>query len=77
MKLKEKFIDETISKGNGKPVKGFDVLVTAVKLPTGAIEVITNHQGIESKIEYIANAYDDDFKLKSNPNVEIVGFFIY
>lgn len=77
MNLKERFIDETLSKGNGKPVKGFDVLVTAVKLPTNAIEVITNSQGIESKIEYLVNAYDEDFRLKTNPDVQIIGFLVY
>lgn len=77
MTLKEKFIEETISKGNGEPVKGFDVLVTLVKLPTNAIEVITNTQGIRSKIDYLINTYDDDFKLKANPAVEIVGFVVY
>lgn len=77
MPLKQKFIEETISPGNGTPIKGFEVLVTLVKLPSGAIETIVNHDGIRSKIEYINNAYDDEFKLKANPEVEIVGFVVY
>jgi hypothetical protein len=77
MKLKEKFIDEAISKGNGKPTLGFDVLVTLVKLPTGAVEVITNTKKIDTKIEYLVNAYDDNFCLKANPEVQIVGYTIY
>lgn len=54
----------------------FKVLTTAVKLPSGAIEVITNTQEIDSKIEYLKNAYDNDFKLKNNPEVQIVGFML-
>ncbi len=77
MNLKEKFVHDTISEGNGTPIKGFDVLVTLVKLPTGAIEVITNSQNIRSKIEYLNEAYDEEFKLKSNPEVEIVGYTVY
>jgi len=75
--LRESFIDQTISKGNGTPIKNIDVVVTAVSLPNGAIETITNYQGVESKIEYLRDAYDEEFKLKSNPDVEIVGFMVY
>lgn len=54
----------------------FKVLVTAVKLPTGAIEAITNTEFLETKIEYLKDAYDHEFKLKNNPNVQIVGFML-
>lgn len=50
------------------------ILITAVKLPTGAVEVITNTALIPTKIDYYNNAYDEEFKLKANPNVQIVGF---
>jgi hypothetical protein len=52
------------------------VLVTAVKLPTGAIEVITNTQNLPEKIKYLIEAYDIDFKLIANPNVQIVGYML-
>jgi hypothetical protein len=71
MTLKEQFLQQA---KNTK--KGFDVLVTAVKLPTGAVEVITNTQNIESKIDYLKTAYDDDFKLNNNKDVQIVGFML-
>jgi hypothetical protein len=71
MNLKERFIKETNSfKGD------FNVLVTAVKLPTGAIEIITNHKELKEKIEYLNNAYDDDFRLKHNKDVQIIGYLI-
>lgn len=52
------------------------VLTVAVRLPNGAIEVITNTSEIPSKINYYLNAYDEDFKLKSNPEVQIVGYML-
>jgi hypothetical protein len=57
----------------------FDVaiaIVVAVKLPSGAIEVITNYQDVETKINYYVNAYDNEFKLKSNPEVQIIGYML-
>ena len=44
-------------------------IVTAVKLPTGAIEIAVNNIAIKEKIEYILYAYDDDMRLKSNPEI--------
>lgn len=44
-------------------------LITAVKLPTGAIELSINQHMIEEKIDYILNAYDDEMRLKTNPEI--------
>jgi hypothetical protein len=63
---------ELIAKREFQP----QLLVAAVKLPTGAIEVITNTQDLQSKIDYYLNAYDDDFRLKVNPNVQIVNYML-
>ena len=52
------------------------VLVVAVELPTGAIEIITNTSNIDSKLEYYTTMYDDDFRLLTNPKVRIVGAMI-
>ena len=41
-------------------------IVTAVKLPTGAIELAINDKNIAEKIEYILDAYDDSMHLKTN-----------
>lgn len=51
-------------------------LVVAVKLPTGSIELITNTANIQSKIDYFTNAYDQEFKLKTNSDIQIVGYMI-
>jgi hypothetical protein len=51
-------------------------LVVAVKLPTGAIELITNTDQLQTKVDYYRNAYDDNFCLKTNPVIQIVGFML-
>lgn len=51
-------------------------LVTAVKLPTDAIEITVNTSNIEQKIEYILEAYDDDMKLKSTPEIQMTNLMI-
>lgn len=44
-------------------------IVTAVKLPTGAIELAVNDKEIYGKICYILDAYDEDMRLKTNPEI--------
>lgn len=73
MGLKQRFQKELLD-WKHRPTP--DVLVTAVKLPTGAVEVITNHQMLKEKIEYLNESYDEDFKLKRNNEVQIVGYII-
>jgi hypothetical protein len=69
--LKDQFLDQfRHSKSMFGEVKK---MVVAVRLPTGATELIINTDQIESKVEYYKNAYDDDMKLKNNPAIEIVG----
>ena len=54
--------------GAGEPFKP-TYLVTAVKLPTGAIELAINNDNIAEKIDYILEAYDENMCLKSNPEI--------
>lgn len=51
-------------------------LVTAVKLPTGAIELAVNNQNIADKIDYILEAYDDAMQLKTNTNIKMENILI-
>ena len=44
-------------------------IVTAVKLPTGAIELAVNNEHIAEKIDYILEAYDEDMFLKTNKEI--------
>lgn len=48
-------------------------MVVAVKLPTG-IELITNTDNLDGKMEYYRNAYDDDLQLKANPEIKIINY---
>ena len=57
-------------------IKEPNVLVVAVQLPTGAIEIITNTTNIDAKLEYYTTMYDDEFRLLTNPKVRIVGAMI-
>lgn len=51
-------------------------IITAIKLPTGAIEIAINDKCIEDKIKYILDAYDEDMKLKTNPAIEMQNIMI-
>lgn len=51
-------------------------LVTAVKLPTGAIELAVNNQNIKEKIEYILGAYDEEMCLKTNKEISMQNIMV-
>ena len=51
-------------------------IVTAVKLPTGAIEIAINDQYLEQKLAYILSAYDDQMHLISNKDIAMIEVFI-
>lgn len=51
-------------------------IVTAVKLPTGAIELAVNNTNIVEKIDYILEAYDEGMHLKTNPAIEMVQLMV-
>ena len=70
MNLKEQFIKEALEIGTPQ------IISVAVKLPSGAIEVITNNQETASKADYYVNNYDCEFRLKHNSQVQIVGYML-
>ena len=51
-------------------------MVTAVKLPTGAIELAVNTSNIEEKIDYILDAYDEDMRLKADREIVMQNIMI-
>lgn len=61
---------------NGDNAFHGSVLVAIVKLKTGAKETIVNHDCIEEKCNYYLNAYDENFRLKSCPDIQIVGIIL-
>lgn len=66
---------EEIEGFNSDPFKP-TYIVTAVKLPTGAIELAVNNTNIAEKIDYILEAYDEGMHLKSNPEIEMVQLMV-
>ncbi len=68
--LRARFIKEAASVTDPK------LLVTAVQLPSGALEVITNHEQLGSKIHDIITRYNDQFQHVHAPGVKIVGYML-
>jgi len=44
-------------------------MTTVCLLPSGAIETLTNYQELESKKDYLLQAYDNDLRLKTMPSI--------
>ena len=51
-------------------------IITAVKLPTGAIELAVNDKFIKEKIAYILEAYDEEMRLKTNTAVQMQNIMV-
>ena len=51
-------------------------IVTAVQLPTGAIEIANNTEYIAEKIDYILHGYDEDMRLKTNTEIKMLDVMI-
>lgn len=51
-------------------------IVTAVQLPTGAIELAVNNSSISEKIDYILEAYDDQMCLKTNTDIKMQNLMV-
>ena len=60
-----KVIEESVEKDEFTP----SYIITAVKLPTDAIELAINTTAILEKINYILEAYDEDMALRTNPDI--------
>lgn len=48
-------------------------MVVAVRLPSGATELIINTEDFENKMKYYDTMYDDDLKHNHSKAIEIVG----
>ena len=73
MSRKDKLYADFVEPANGPIV---EYLVIAVRLPNGAIELITNTYNLTEKLDYYMNAYDDDLFLKANPEIRIVNWMV-
>lgn len=52
------------------------LIVTVVKLPTGALETLVNNSELKAKLEYIMNAYDENLCLKTCPDIKLMDCII-
>lgn len=50
--------------------------ITAVKLPTGGIELAINTTNIKEKIDYVLEAYDGDMCLKTNRDICMIQLMV-
>lgn len=57
-------------------VADYRVFVLATRIPSGAIETMVNYEGIPDKVKDVLSRYDEDFRLKGNPSVQIVGYLL-
>lgn len=51
-------------------------IVTAVKLPTGAVEIAVNTEHTGEKLQYIVNAYDNHMRLKTNTDIQMLNVMV-
>ena len=53
----------------------YHAVILRIEMPDGSVETIVNHN-VDSKIEYICNAYTEELVHKNNDRIKIVGFTI-
>lgn len=70
MSLKRKFTQDYSEKGQ------VNLIVVAVQLPNGAIEIIQNHECLEDKYFYYLETYNEDMVMYKNPNIRILNWMI-
>lgn len=70
MSLKKKFTKDYTEKVQ------VNLMVIAVQLPNGAIEIIQNHECLEDKYFYYLETYNEDMVMYKNPNIKIINWMI-
>lgn len=70
MSLKMKFTQDYSEKVQ------VNLIVVAVQLPNGAVEIIQNHECLEDKYFYYLETYDEDMVMYKNPNIRILNWMI-
>jgi hypothetical protein len=68
--MKEDFIQAV------NEIENLSAITVAVRLPSGAIEVITNMQDLDNKAKFYRDTYDEDFRHNHNKEIQIVGFMV-
>lgn len=47
-------------------------IITVCSLPGGAVETLVNYQNLHEKRNYLLNAYDDNLKLNTMPEIKLL-----
>lgn len=50
------------------------MIITVAGIGNKPETIINPNDNFESKLNYYANAYDEDLKLKANPNIKIISY---
>lgn len=51
-------------------------LVLAIRLPNGAVELITNTMDFQEKFQYLVSTYDKELKMYNNTLIQIINWMI-
>ena len=51
-------------------------LVLAIRLPNGAVELITNTMDFQEKFQYLVSTYDKELKMYDNTLIQIINWMI-
>lgn len=70
MSSKQKFVSDYNDKIKIK------LIVVAVQLPSGAVEIITNYEDLEDKYMYYLETYDENMIMYKNENIRIIDWMI-
>lgn len=74
--LKKQFSREVSFHEQYNCYSDIDYLIVVVQRPDGAKELIVNSENIEEKIKYYNDFYDENFALRNNSQIKIVGYLI-
>lgn len=47
-------------------------IITVCKLPGGAVETLVNYQNLQTKVDYLLSAYDEELKLKTMSEIKLL-----
>ena len=49
-----------------------ECIITVCTLPSGGLETIVNYMCLDEKRDYLLNAYDEQLKLKTMPDIKLI-----
>jgi hypothetical protein len=52
------------------------LIITVVKLPSGALETLVNNSELDAKANYLLNAYGKNLRLKTMDQIELLDIIV-